>query len=596
MAVNPTYAGPIQQKPTQAADPGPIQQKPTTDPAQQINQAMQQTPAPVATQTQTPAQSQANLDQIRQLLTSAAPPVQQAAKQTHQNVQPAIQQTRADAQTAQEATGRVYPVGANGQAPKGLRVGDQVVTANGTYTVVAINDDGTYRTRLTNANQNTNNYTAAALPAFAKPAAGVDYTAEIQKAVAAGDLGAAATLEQLRNAQILAAGAETPTTNDYAAYIGNISPEYQAQLVNGYTADKTSPGTKIQSLLEQWRAQANAQAQNQIDYATQKGINELQRAQEDAQPEFQKQLDQNDIDTARALSNSALYAETRGDRGGIGQSQFNEIQAAALKNRQSINNARTKLATDTARQIADLRAQGEFEMADQLLTVSQQYLSKAMELEQWNAQYMMSQEEMARELEQWEKQFELQVANITGYYKGELTRSAANDERDRKADVAQALLKAGIMPSDDQLTALGMSRDQAQSYIWALTMGGYVGGGSGGGGGGSSRGSGSGGGSGAPEAASDSLAGWKNDITSAAKTAAASAISNAFSRAFGGSGGNSSSGGSSSSGSSGSSGRSAWPTSGGSGVISSPATATKSQTDNSSSQATPRKNPTKGTK
>ena len=46
------------------------------------------------------------------------------------------------------------------------------------------------------------------------------------------------------------------------------------------------------------------------------------------------------------------------------------------------NQAQTKLSTDTARQIADLRAQGEFEKADALLELNQTYLSKLMEIQQ----------------------------------------------------------------------------------------------------------------------------------------------------------------------------------------------------------------------
>jgi hypothetical protein len=46
--------------------------------------------------------------------------------------------------------GGVYQVGPDGKAPKGLRVGDQVVTAGGTYEITAVNADGSYQSKLVN--------------------------------------------------------------------------------------------------------------------------------------------------------------------------------------------------------------------------------------------------------------------------------------------------------------------------------------------------------------------------------------------------------------------------------------------------------------
>lgn len=408
-------------------------------------------------------------------------------------------QTQQTAQTTQEATGGVYRVGENGQAPQGLKAGDQVVTAGGTYTVNSVNPDGTYRTQLTNQGQTTKTYDAPAN--FPEYNHDTDYANLINQAVAAGDSAAAAYYESQRNKKIAAEGLPYKQTNNYGRWLSDVTPMMAAQYEKGYTPRNIpDPQRRMESLLDQWRYVAGQQAANQIDYAVESGVNELNRAMEDAQPKFQEQQNQNDIDTARAKDNSAMYAEARGDRGGIGQAQYNEIQAAALKNRQAINSARTKLATDTARQIQDLRLKGEFDRADKLLALSQSYLSQLISLEQWGAQWDMDQEQMARELEQWEKNYELQRANVTGRMNdGTLTRAAANDERDRAADVAMALLKVGVMPTQAQLDALGMTAAEAQSYIWAQSLGGYGSGGSSGGGGrkgGSSGGGGSTGSSG----------------------------------------------------------------------------------------------------
>lgn len=52
----------------------------------------------------------------------------------------------------------IYKVQANGKAPAGLRVGDQVVTGNGTYIITGVNPDGSYTSTLYNAAQSTSNY------------------------------------------------------------------------------------------------------------------------------------------------------------------------------------------------------------------------------------------------------------------------------------------------------------------------------------------------------------------------------------------------------------------------------------------------------
>lgn len=51
-----------------------------------------------------------------------------------------------------------YQVGADGKAQSGLKAGDEVVTAGGTYKITGVNADGTYQSTLSNKNQTTNNY------------------------------------------------------------------------------------------------------------------------------------------------------------------------------------------------------------------------------------------------------------------------------------------------------------------------------------------------------------------------------------------------------------------------------------------------------
>ena len=239
--------------------------------------------------------------------------------------------------------------------------------------------------------------------------------------------------------------------------------------------------SQMESQLQQWLEAAQKQQTGQIDYATQQGVKDLQRAEEDAQEQFQTQRNQIDIDEAKALDNQALYAEARGDKGGIGQAQYNTVQNTAAVNRLTVNKAQTKLSTDTARQIADLRAQGEFEKADALLSLTQNYLSQLMQLQQWGLNFNLSIDEFNASLKQWSAEFEMSQAELTGQYQGAPTWAAAQAEKELLADAGWALLDAGITPSAAQLEAMGLTPDQAKSLIAAakLARGGGGGNGSG---------------------------------------------------------------------------------------------------------------------
>lgn len=70
----------------------------------------------------------------------------------------------------------LYRVQDNGRAPSGLGVGDEVVTAGGTYRIDSVGPDGQYKSTLVNKNQTTQNYTGSyatrnTLPGYS------DYTA-----------------------------------------------------------------------------------------------------------------------------------------------------------------------------------------------------------------------------------------------------------------------------------------------------------------------------------------------------------------------------------------------------------------------------------
>ena len=238
----------------------------------------------------------------------------------------------------------------------------------------------------------------------------------------------------------------------------------------------TNRAPDLTSTLDKWLAAAREQAKLQADYATKTGIDELKRAEEDAQAQFQTQRNQIEASRAKASDNQVLYNERRGDRGGIGAAQYDSIANTAAQNQLAVNQAQVKLSTDTARQIADLRAQGEFQKADALLQLSQTYLQQLISIQQWGAEFNLSVDQFNKQLEQWNYEFELKVADLLGNYRGQQTLASKQYDFDREyktagltgtfrgqqtleaqaalAEAGIALAQAGIQPSTSQLEAM----------------------------------------------------------------------------------------------------------------------------------------------
>jgi hypothetical protein len=236
------------------------------------------------------------------------------------------------------------------------------------------------------------------------------------------------------------------------------------------------PGS-LGDYLDDWLAAAQQQQTNTIDFGTNQAVLDLIRQQQDAEATFQEQRNQIAIDEAKAKDNQALYAESRGDKGGIGAAQYDSIMNTAAQNRLQVNSAQQKLATDTARQIADLRAQGEYEKADALLQLSQQYLAQLINLEQWSMEYTLSVAQFNASLQQWAAEYEMAVADLTGYYNGTPTlknqqyqNELALTQQNQMASAGETLLSAGIMPSASQLAAMGITSAQAQNMITAAQL------------------------------------------------------------------------------------------------------------------------------
>lgn len=166
------------------------------------------------------------------------------------------------------------------------------------------------------------------------------------------------------------------------------------------------------SLLEQFFDSQRQQVNAQVDRGVTQGVNELARVNEDAQEQFQTQRNQIDIDERRALDNRAAYDAARGVRGGIAGEQYSSIMNTAAQNRVTVSKAQTQLANDIYRQIAELRANGEFQKADAALDLSQQYLQQLFQLEQWALQTNLSIDQFNAQVDQWAASYNLQLEQM----------------------------------------------------------------------------------------------------------------------------------------------------------------------------------------
>lgn len=297
-----------------------------------------------------------------------------------------------------------------------------------------------------------------------------------------GMIDANTAANQLRNRYDYAAESANDDIKTIAEQTGYYRTEPPQQAQPSARPVQNQSTAQMQALLSQWQQQAQSQSDAKIDHNVEKSIADLQRALEDAQVQFKEQQEQVSRDEMQARDNSALYSEMRGDKGGIGAEQYNSIMNTAAQNRLTVSQAQTKLATDTQRQIADLRAQGEFEKADAALEIAQTYLSQLISLEQWAASYNLSAEQFNESVRQWEAEFQhamteykdsldISRAQLTGKFAdGTTTLDAQQQVRAQLVSSGEALLAYGVMPSPEQLEAMNMTSAQAKQAIQVVQL------------------------------------------------------------------------------------------------------------------------------
>lgn len=239
---------------------------------------------------------------------------------------------------------------------------------------------------------------------------------------------------------------DTGTTNEASSAVT------QEQKDEAAAANTKSYADMISKQYDNYIQQSNAN----IDYQTQVQQAKAARAYEDAVANYQKQYRDATAKMYNGMDNQALMSDVNGQYGGMATASVADIQSTYQKQRQQLAIQQQQLALDTAREVEDLRAQGEFDKADALLKArqleAQQLYDDAVRVDEnrWSNQ-------------QWQTSLDREDA--------EIQREQENSDLDYQRSMGMAFLNNGILPPDNILSAMGIDATTAQQYINAVQAG-----------------------------------------------------------------------------------------------------------------------------
>lgn len=240
---------------------------------------------------------------------------------------------------------------------------------------------------------------------------------------------------------------------------------------NPYGGDNTKDYT--QAITDQYDAMVKDQNQS-VD----KAVNSGSKAQTAIRASGNEMLDK------QTDAENRLYRETKdrlssieqnnGNRQAIGSSQYGPAELTLDQSMGGIAEQRSRLERDTAREVANLRAKGDYTKASAALQTAQQ-------------KFQQLYSEALRQDSNLRGNYEY----ITGLQREDQAIQRDQDASDKQwqQKLGQMLLSKGIMPEEGTLGAMGIDQPTAQVYLNAIGGYGYGGGSGGGGGTGKSGGS-----------------------------------------------------------------------------------------------------------
>lgn len=249
----------------------------------------------------------------------------------------------------------------------------------------------------------------------------------------------------------------TSTTTQADNASNTSSGYYPVSPTANQSADASNANTKSYSdSINSMYDMADQQVRNNLDYQYNQGINSAYRSYEDAAPSYGKQYGDATINMYQGADNSALASRMNGQYGGMATQQAGAVMTQYQQARQEISKAQEKLATDTVRQVEELRAQKKFKEADQLLQNAQRRFS---------ALYEDAVRVDENQYSNWQYENSLQRED------SQINQNIAQSDKEYQQSLGLSFLKAGVMPPQSFLDALGITSSTAQSYINMVLMG-----------------------------------------------------------------------------------------------------------------------------
>ena len=235
---------------------------------------------------------------------------------------------------------------------------------------------------------------------------------------------------------------------------------------NPYGASNTD--SYAEAITKQY-ADAVAESQKATDANVASGQENLDAISHRGDAAYQETFNAVKQDYKDAKDVQSGIEQDNGNRQQIGQSQYGIAENSYDQQRASIEAARAQLEKDVARQVADLKAQGEYAKADAALQAAQQ------RFQQLYADALRVDTNLRSN---YEYQTGLQREDAA------IKREQDNSDTAWLRKMGEALMAKGVTPPDNMLAAMGIDSSAAQQYINKIVgvYSGYVGGGGGGGG------------------------------------------------------------------------------------------------------------------
>lgn len=304
--------------------------------------------------------------------------------------------------------------------------------------------------------------TNTALDAALKP-----YQDQYNAAKAAGDAAgmqaANAAANQLRNQYGYAAENAYVDIGKVAGQSGGISGG-----ASGYWPDVQTPVQDMSNYLEEMYEAQRRQALAQLNSAYQNNLNALNQSTVGVDARYQNARNQAAGASELSARNFAEYAAASGlnsgaagqaelarnvalqsDLTGLSQDEANFYSNIELQKQQAeidYNNAIAE--AEASNDYATAQALYQEKVRVQNSLIEQQIQQMQMDLQKQSLALQEAQQNTANQ--QWQQQFD---------YNKQAT------ETDRLISLGQSMLDAGLMPSSDALTAMGITSQQAQQYI-----------------------------------------------------------------------------------------------------------------------------------